>query len=144
MWAVIALCITQLQIPQPVGFVNDFAGVIDAQDERAMIDLIEEVRQKSRGEIVVVTLADLGGRPPIEVARDIGRTWRVGAMGGAGDQARNTGIVLLLRPGARPGDGQSELAIGTGLGTEGFIPDLIAARIRDARNCPLICRAWNG
>jgi uncharacterized protein len=124
--------VAQLQIPQPVGWVNDFAAVIDPATERAMIDLIEEVRSKSEGEIVVVTLSDLGGRPSIEVARDIGRQWRVGARGGPGDRARNAGVVLLLKPGRRPGDGQAELAIATGTGAEGFITDARAGRIRDA------------
>src|SRR5687767_9017887 len=89
----------QLQIPAPVGYVNDFAGIIDPATDRAMLGIIDEVRQKSRGEIVVVTLRDLGGRPSIEVARDIGRQWKVGAMGEAGDEARNAGVVLLLKPG---------------------------------------------
>jgi uncharacterized protein len=126
------LAALQLQIPQPVGFVNDFAGVIGPREERAMAVLIEEVRQKSRGEIVVVTLADLGGREAMEVARDIGRTWRVGAMGEAGDRARNAGVVLLLKPGERPGDGRSDIFIATGTGAEGFITDARAGRIRDA------------
>ncbi|MDH5551200.1 MAG: TPM domain-containing protein, partial [Gemmatimonadota bacterium] len=122
----------QLQIPTPVGFVNDFAGIIDATSERQMLAVIDEVRAKSRGEIVVVTLADLEGRRAIDVARDIGRAWEVGARGGAGDAGRNTGVVLLLKPGERPGDGAADLAIGTGTGAEGFLPDARAGRIRDA------------
>ncbi|MFQ6045868.1 MAG: TPM domain-containing protein, partial [Gemmatimonadales bacterium] len=93
----------QLQIPAPVGYVNDFAGIIDPTSRQAMLAVIDEVRLKSRGEIVVVTLSDLEGRPPAEVARDIGREWRIGARGGPGDPARNTGTLLLLKPGERPG-----------------------------------------
>jgi uncharacterized protein len=97
-----------------------------------MVVLIEEVRARSGGEIAVVTLPDLGGRASIEVARDIGRQWGVGARGGPGDRARNAGLVLLLKPGARPGDGRAEIAIATGGGVEGFITDARAGRIRDA------------
>ena len=122
----------QLQIPSPVGYVNDFAGIIDPSVERQMLAVIDEVRQKSRGEIVVVTLPDLGGRDRADVARDIGRQWRVGAMGGAGDAARNAGTVLLLKPGARPGDGQAEIFIATGSGSEGFLTDAATGRISDA------------
>jgi uncharacterized protein len=114
-----------------LGF-NDFARVIDAESQRQMLAVIEEVRLKSAGEIVVVTLPDLGGRASSDVARDIGRQWRVGAMGGAGDRARNAGVVLLLKPGVRPGDGLAEIAIATGSGAEGFITDARAGRIRDA------------
>ncbi len=126
------LALLQLQVPAPVGFVNDFANVIGPREEQIMEILIEEVRQKSRGEIVVVTLPDLSGRAAMEVARDIGREWGVGAMGEAGDRARNAGVVLLLKPGRRPGDGRSDIFIATGTGAGGFITDALAGRIRDA------------
>lgn len=122
----------QLQLPSPTGFVNDFARVVDAASQRAMELLIAQVRQASGGEIVVVTLRDLGDRASIDVARDIGRQWGVGARGNAGDRARNAGVVLLLKPGERPGDGRAEIAIASGTGAEGFVTDALAGRVRDA------------
>ncbi len=124
--------ILQLQIPAPTGYVNDFAHVIDPASRAAMESAIAEVKAASGGEIVVVTLSDLGGRADIDVARDIGRQWKVGAQGAAGDPRRNTGVVLLLVPGRRPGDGRARVAIATGSGAEGFITDAMAGRIRDA------------
>src|SRR4029079_9031101 len=95
----------QLQIPAPVGYVNDFAGIIDPSTSQQMQALIEEVRQKSGGggEIVVVTMPDLGGRASIAVRRDIIRQWKIGGSGGAGAQGRNAATVLLLKPGKKPG-----------------------------------------
>ncbi len=122
----------QLQIPAPTGYVNDFARVIDPASRARMQAVIDLVRAASGGEIVVVTLPDLGGRADIDVARDIGRQWKVGAQGAAGDPRRNTGVVLLLVPGARPGDGKARLAIATGTGAEGFVTDALSGRIRDA------------
>ncbi len=122
----------QLQIPAPQGYVNDFAGLIDSSLERAMTTLIAEVQQKTGGEIAVVTLRDLEGRASIDVARDIGRQWGVGAERRAGSQASNAGVVLLLVPGQRPGDGRADLAISTGRGAEGFITDAETLRIRNA------------
>jgi uncharacterized protein len=122
----------QLQIPAPTGYVNDFAHVIDPASRARMEAIIDRVRAASGGEIVVVTLADLGGREAIDVGRDIGRQWKVGAQGGAGDSSRNAGVVLLLVPGAHPGDGKARLAIATGTGAEGFVTDALAGRIRDA------------
>ena len=132
MSALLLLLALQLQLPQPVGYINDFARVLDSASVRAMQRVIDEVRTKSGGEIVVVTLADLGGREPIEVARDLGRQWKVGAQGAIGEARRNAGVVLLLKPGRRPGDGQAELAIASGTGAEGFITDAEAGRVRDA------------
>jgi uncharacterized protein len=122
----------QLQIPAPTGYVNDFARAIRPEESAAMSGIIDEVRRKSGGEIVVVTLRDIGDRAAIDVARDIGRQWKVGAQGGAGDRRRNAGVVVLLVPGARPGDGNGQVAVATGSGAEGFITDALAGRVRDA------------
>jgi uncharacterized protein len=84
------------QLPAPVGFVNDFAGTIRPAVAARMEAIIQEVRDRSGGEIVVVTLGDLGGRSPTEVALQIGRQWGVGARGGPGDRARNAGVILLF------------------------------------------------
>ena len=131
-FALIVALLFQLQLPAPTGYVNDFAKVIDPASRAAMDSVIDQVRAASGGEIVVVTLADIGGRASIDVARDIGRAWKVGAQGAAGDPKRNTGTVLLLVPGAHPGDGKAQLAIATGSGAEGFVTDAMAGRIRDA------------
>src|SRR5437016_10816056 len=94
--------------------------------------VIAEVRAKSRGEIAVVTLSDLGNRAASDVALQIGRQWGVGAKAAAGDPAKNLGVVVLLVPlkDHRPGTGQ--IFIATGRGAEGFLPDARVGRIRDA------------
>ena len=132
MLSLILVASLQIQVPQPTGFVNDFASVIDPATEGQMLVIINEVRRKSGGEIVVVTMTDLQGREPLEMAVQIGREWGVGATGGAGDRARNAGVVMLLRPGQRPGDGRSRLQIAAGTGAEGFVTDARAGQIRDA------------
>src|SRR4051812_2458653 len=99
-----------LTIPQPVGYVNDFAQILDA-DTKARIEAIaNDVKTKSGGEIVVVTLGDLGGRPIEEVALQIGRQWKVGAGGNVGDRARNAGTIILVAPNER----QTDIAVGSG------------------------------
>ena len=129
--ALILALLAQLQLPAPTGYVNDFAHVIDDASRAALEAVIDRVHAASGGEIVVVTIADIGDRAPIDVARDIGRQWKVGAQGAAGDPRRNTGTIVLLVPGARPGDGKAKLAIATGVGAEGFVTDALAGRIRD-------------
>jgi uncharacterized protein len=59
------------------------------------------VRAKSGGEIVVVTLESLNGRPITEWGLEIGRQWRIGPAGEAGDRGRNTGLVFLVAPNDR-------------------------------------------
>src|SRR5213078_2331850 len=122
----------QIAVPPPRGYVNDFAGVLDAASVAHMEAVIAEVRDKTRGELAVVTLPDIDDRPAADVALEIGRRWGVGAKGEAGDPAKNLGVVVLLVPKQdhRPGTGQ--IFIATGRGAEGFLTDARVGRIRDA------------
>ncbi|PYO98401.1 MAG: hypothetical protein DMD61_09940 [Gemmatimonadetes bacterium] len=126
------LLLVQIQIPPPRGYVNDFAGVLDPAAVTGMEGVIADVREKTRGEIVVVTLADIGDRAASDVALQIGRDWKVGPGAPAGDPAHNLGVIVLLVPRKdhRPGTGWFFIA--TGRGAEGFLTDAAAGRIRDA------------
>jgi uncharacterized protein len=141
----IALCCALLQIalPQPRGYVNDFAGVLDPASVAHMDAVIAEVRDKTHGEIAVVTLSDIGDRGAADVALQIGREWGVGAKAEAGDPAKNLGVVVLLVPlkNHRPGTGH--VFIATGRGAEGFLPDGRVGRIRDAMT-PFLAREEYG
>src|SRR5216110_913129 len=128
----VLLLLVQIAVPAPRGHVNDFAGVLAPASVSRIEAVIAEVREKTRGDIAVVTLADIGDRAPADVALQIGRQWGVGAKGEAGDPAKNLGVVVLLVPlkNHRPGTGQ--VFIATGRGAEGFLPDARVGRIRDA------------
>src|SRR5438105_5852773 len=133
----------QIAVPPPRGYVNDFAGVLDAASVAHMEAVITEVREKTRGEIAVVTLADIGDKSAADVALQIGRQWGVGAKGEAGDPTKNLGVVVLLVPqkNHRPGTGQ--IFIATGRGAEGFLTDARVGRIRDAMT-PYLAREEYG
>lgn len=119
----------QTPLPQPVGYVNDFAGVI-APEARAQIDsLAQRVNAATRGDMVVVTLPDLGGRPVEEVALRLGREWKVGADAAIGDAARNAGVIILLVPKETSSDGRGYCRIETGQGAEGFLTDATAGAL---------------
>jgi uncharacterized protein len=94
--------------------------------------VIKEVRAKTRGEIALVTLADIGDRAASDVAVQIGRQWGVGAQGAAGDPAKNLGLVVLLVPQRNGQPGTGQVFIASGRGAEGFLTDARAGRIRDA------------
>jgi uncharacterized protein len=117
-------------IPPPRGMVNDFANVIPAAQAARIERLAQFVRDKSRGEITVVTLPDIGTRDVGEQALRIGREWKVGANSQIGDAARNAGTVILLVPKETSSDGSGHIAITTGQGTEAFITDGTAGDIR--------------
>jgi uncharacterized protein len=105
--------------------------VIPAETEAEILRVIEEVRQKSGGEIVVVTLRSLEGRTRDEVALQLGREWGVGQAGEPGDAARNTGVIVLVVPRETAPDGQGQLKIELGYGANTFITAAEAGRIAD-------------
>jgi uncharacterized protein len=141
----LALCcaLLQLAVPQPRGYVNDFAGVLDPASVAHMDGVIAEVRDKTHGEITVVTLPDIGDRAAADVALQIGRQWGVGAKGEAGDPAKNLGVVVLLVPLKNHRSGTGKIFIATGRGAEGFLPDARVGRIRDAMT-PFLAREEYG
>lgn len=119
-------------VPPPTGFVNDFARVLDSASITRMETTIRRVRELTRGDIAVVTLPDLGGREAGDVALRIGRLWRVGGTGEAGDPAKNLGVVILLVPRKNHQPETGAVFIATGRGAEGFLPDARVGRIREA------------
>ena len=144
MWATFAVvaslwaALQDVQIPQPPrGFsptqadmVVDAAGVLSADAIARINRLIFDVKAKSGGEIVIVTLADIGDRDVGDVALRIGREWKVGAAADIGQRSRNAGVVVLVVPKESSSDGRGHISIQTGQGTEGFITDATAGDIR--------------
>ena len=127
----LALALLQgaLQIPPPRGLLNDFANVVNPASAARIERVAQDVRDKSQGEIAIVTLADLGGRDPQETALRIGREWKVGRLASVGDKSRNAGVVILLVPKESSRDGRGHCRVETGQGAEGFITDATSAEI---------------
>lgn len=117
-------------IPPPHGFVDDFAGVIPADQAQRMEALARAVRDRSKGEITVVTLPSIGDRNVGDVALQILRQWKVGAATAVGSETRNAGTVILLVPRETSADGRGHVSLQTGQGTEAFITDADAGEIR--------------
>jgi uncharacterized protein len=120
-----------LQLPQPTGFVNDFANVLSPETEQTLLGIATTVRAKSGGDIAIVTLPDIGDRAPGDVALQIIREWKLGKASNPGDPTRNNSAVILLVPKETSSDGRGHTFIATGYGAEGFITDATAGAIQD-------------
>jgi uncharacterized protein len=108
------------ELPSPQGFVNDFANVISAEDERAMQGIISAVREQTGAEIAVVTVESMAPYPTIEdFGLALADAWGVG---GAADE---NGVILIVALEER------EVRIEVGYGLEGAIPDGRAGSILD-------------
>jgi uncharacterized protein len=108
--------------PPRVGYVNDLAGVVDPDSRNTMEDIASEVRRKSRGDIVVVTLPTLEGRSLEDIAGELTELWDVGYRGAPDDPANDTGVLIVLSLEER------EFSIQVQEGVEAFFPN---AAIRD-------------
>jgi len=116
-------------LPAPVGYVNDFANVLPPETEARLDDLARRLNASTRGDLVIVTLPDLNGRPVEEVSLRLGREWKIGSDVAIGDQARNAGVVILIVPKETSSEGRGSCRIETGQGAEGFITDATAGAI---------------
>jgi uncharacterized protein len=115
---------------QPVGYVNDFAGLMQPADTAALERLLRQLQSATGAELAVVTLPSIGDQDEADVAREIGRRWRIGAKADIGDPRRNAGAVLLVVPRQNHQIGTGHVRIETGQGLEGIVTDAAAGQIR--------------
>jgi uncharacterized protein len=104
---------------KPQGYVNDFAGVIDAQSKTEIEDYATRVQQTTGAQLAFVTLPSLQGEPIEDVTNDIFHAW------GVGRKQEDDGAMVLLAV----RDRKSRLEVGGGLG--GIIPDSMAGLLLD-------------
>ena len=105
--------------PSQREYIVDTAGIVSAED-RAQIEKIgEELREKTKAEIVVVTVTTLDGTDIESYANELFRSW------GIGDAKQSNGVLLLIAKDDR------KFRIEVGYGLEGEITDGRAGEILD-------------
>ena len=109
----------EVTIPQPQGFVSDFARIIDPQARRQLTNIIRELQEKTGAEIAVVTVESTQPLTTFDYAIKIAETWQPGAKG------KDNGVVFLVASKDR------KMFITTGYGVEGMLPDGKVGAIQD-------------
>lgn len=108
--------------PQPPRLVNDFADILNPQQENALELKLVRFNDTTSNQITIVTVQSLNGYDPAMFAYEIGSRWQVG------QKEFNNGVVVLVKPKISERDrGQAYIEVGYGL--EPAIPDAIAKRI---------------
>jgi len=102
---------------KPLGYVSDFAGVIDDSSKTQLDTYCRTLEQSTGVQLAIVTISSLEGEPIEDVANTIARAWGVGQKGA------NEGILLLLAI----RDRRDRLEVGYGL--EPILPDGMDGRI---------------
>ena len=80
----------QWQKLNPQGYVNDFAGVLNATTVEGLTRLSTEVDQKAKAQIAVVTVKTLDGDTVEDFANRLFQKWGVGYKG------TDRGVMVLL------------------------------------------------
>jgi uncharacterized protein len=111
-------------VPQPIGWVNDFANVIDKTNTDKLNFLIEEVEQKTTTEIAVVIINSIAPYDEKEYARLLFDNWKPGKKG------KDNGVLVLLAV------KEKRWRIETGYGMEGILPDGLCGEIGRSHMVP--------
>ena len=113
------------QLPKPTGFVNDFAGVMKAQDVQAVESLAAAIKEKTGAELAIATVQTYAPYASIdEFSIALAESW------GIGERGKDNGVLLVLSMTER------KVRIEVGYGLEGAIPDSTAGRILDTAVIP--------
>ena len=111
-------------VPTPLGFVSDYADVIDAATAAALSARIDELRQKTGAEIAVVTVTTTQPDTAFDYAMRLADAWKPGPKG------KDNGVVFLVSV------ADHDLFILTGYGIEGALPDGLVGEIREREIVP--------
>ena len=99
------------KLPNPTGYVSDFAHVVDPAQKDRLEAFCTKVEQQLAVQFALVTVDSTSDRPIRDFALDLFRKW------GVGNKTTNQGVLLLLAIKDRQND------IETGYGIEPYITD---------------------
>ncbi|MGM9477951.1 TPM domain-containing protein [Pedobacter sp. GSP4] len=102
---------------KPTTLVNDYSGVLSADQKQALESKLVTFNDSSSTQIAIAILKSVGDYDINEYAVALGRKWGVGQNG------KNNGIMIVVAVGDR------KISIQTGYGLEGALPDVYAKRI---------------
>ena len=104
--------------------VNDYSGILSTEQASTLEQRLVAFNDSTSNQILVVITPTLGGDDENAVAQRIGQTW------GVGQQEFNNGVVILIKSKTEE-ENWGAVAISTGYGVEGALPDLFCKRIID-------------
>jgi len=114
--------------PVPPRLVNDFAGMLKAEEINSLEQKLDTFSDSTSTQIAIVIVPSLGGYDKADFAQQVGEKWGIGQKG------LNNGVLILVKP--KTADSRGEVQITTGYGVEGVIPDILSAEIVDREILP--------
>ncbi|MBI2138042.1 GNAT family N-acetyltransferase [Candidatus Woesearchaeota archaeon] len=112
------------ELPQPTGYVNDFARILSPATIGILDERIEALREKNSVEIAVVTIQSTGELPIEDYANLLFQKWGIGQRGA------DNGVLILVAVKDR------KVRIEPGYGLEPILPDGLCGEIVRNRILP--------
>ncbi len=103
-------------IPEPVGFVNDFAGIMSEDVRNRINDWAIELREKTGSDFFIATFSDIGGASEVDYGVQVYKQWKIGSQ-------RDEGVLIMLALAER------KIRVEVGYGAEGYITDAYANEV---------------
>jgi uncharacterized protein len=105
------------RFPSLTGRIVDEAGLLSAEDRRALEQDLKALEEKSTDQLVIYTTRSLQGYPIEDFGYRLGRFWQIGQKG------KNNGVILIVAPSDR------KVRIEVGRGLEPQLTDLMSKLI---------------
>ena len=114
--------------PNPPRLVNDYTNTLTAHQVDVLERKLVAYNDSTSTQILVFLVDDLQGYSIEQYATEIGHSW------GVGQQGKNNGAVILVKP--KKGNASGQVNISPGYGMEEFVTDATAKRIIEKEMIP--------
>ena len=114
--------------PNPPRLVNDFLDILTPAQKEALEKKLVAYDDSTSNQVAVITIGDIGDYDVLEFAAELGRKW------GVGGKDYNNGVVLLILIDKQRN--KRKVAIATGYGLEGALPDYTTKEIIETEILP--------
>lgn len=113
-----------LDLPSPSGFVNDFAGLLKAEERAALEQTLKDFERQTSNEVVLTIVSSFQGMDRFSYSQELFTQW------GIGQKDRNNGVLFIIGPKEGfPFPKRGEAFINVGSGLEGALTDSISGAI---------------
>lgn len=114
-----------VEYPVLTEHITDNAGIINAEYEQKIGDLLNRIEQSSTAEVAVLTIKSLDGEDKAAYAIEVGQ------RSGIGKKDVDNGLLLLIAMDDGQGNGKGAYFVATGYGLEGTLPDATVTKINN-------------
>jgi len=104
-------------LPIPRHYVEDYANVVNASQERSLNGILQELEQKTGAQYIILTVDTTRGMPIEQFSIELAEKWKLGQKG------KDNGMLFTLAAKDR------KYRFEVGYGLEGFITDQFCGRV---------------